>query len=84
MTTKVNEFGLTTETTVYRVGKVDGPFTRKPTGKFRQDGETPIYAKCEPYWIVRVMFGKSASIMQDRKFFSLASAQEFFDSLPAW
>ena len=81
---QVNEKGLTTETTVYRLSKVDGPFTRKPSGKFKRDGETPIMRKCKPYWVVRVMFGQSASIMQDRKFYSLASAQAFFGSLPQW
>lgn len=84
MDTQVNDAGLTTETTVYRVGKVDGPFKKRPSGKFKRDGQTPIMVKCAPYWIVRVMFGQSASIMQDRRFHSALAAQAFWESLAEW
>ena len=79
--TTVNNAGLTTETTVYRVGKVAGPFTKRPSGKFARDGETPIMRQCKPYWIVRVMFGQNGSIMQDKEFSSLTTANEFWASL---
>lgn len=82
MVTKVNNAGLTTETAVFRVGQVGGPFTKRPSGKFKK-GE-PVMVRCEPYWIVRVMFGTSASIMQDRKFFSEADAKQFWASLPQY
>ena len=81
MSTQVNHAGVTTETTAYRVGKVEGPFS--PPKKYADGTPRPrkLWAGKPKYWVVRVMFGKSSSIMQDRRFYSLAAAQDFWKSL---
>ena len=41
---------------------IHGPFLKRPSGKFKRDGETPRLVKCKPYWIVRVLHG---SVLRD-------------------
>jgi hypothetical protein len=77
--TVVNDMQLTTET-VYRVGKIEGPFKKTPSGKFDRKGN-PVMVACTPYWVVRTVHGANASIMQERTFFAENTAAQYYDSL---
>lgn len=57
---------------------IDGPFKKRPSGKFKRDGETPIMAKCTPYWIVRVLHG---TVLHDHRWFSAEAANQFAASI---
>ncbi len=57
---------------------IDGPFTKRPSGKFKSDGETPIMVKCTPYWVVRVLHG---SVLHDHQQFSAETANQFAESI---
>ena len=63
---------------VVEVIGIDGPFEKRPSGKFKRDGETPVMAKCTPYWVVRVLHG---TVLQDHRYFSAKSAGDFAESI---
>ena len=60
-----------------RIGGVDGPFMRRPCGRFRVDG-TPILRPCPAYWTVSFLHG---SIRHSREFASAAKAEAFSATL---
>ena len=55
------------------VVSVDGPFSKRPSGKFNSRGEA-IMRKCAPYWVVRVLHG---SVLHDHRFHSAEQTQQF-------
>lgn len=60
-----------------RIGKVEGPFHRCPSGKFDSNGN-PIMRRCPPYWVVRYMHG---NVMHDAHFEDAGKAKEYWASL---
>lgn len=68
------------DTITCRVGEVEGPFSRVPSGKFKRNGD-PLMRTILPYWVVRVLVG---TVLQDRRFPSRESADVFWRSLPAF
>lgn len=53
---------------------INGPFRKRPTGKFKRDGQTPIMAACTPYWVLRTV---ENNVVTDRKFFSRETADAY-------
>lgn len=57
-----------------KVISVSGPYTKRPSGRFKRDGETPILVRCAPFWVVRVLHN---TVLRDHKFSSEAKARAF-------
>ena len=62
---------------------ITGPMTKVASGRFKSDGETPIYISCSPYWVVRYVGCYPYAVLKDVRFQSLKSAEAFRDKLIA-
>ncbi len=73
---------MTTRRLTDRLVGITGPYTKRPSGRFDEDG-LPVLRKCSPYWVVRYMSGENGTILQDARRDSLEAARVFAAQFPA-